>query len=328
MNVGIIGMGKMGQIRKSAIEKCGHIVDAVYDVEPKNTAGLSCALSDHEEMFSNPNLDAIFVCTPNYLNKELVIKALESNKHAFCEKPPALTAQEVEEIIDVEKTSGKVLMYGFNHRHHESIMTLKRLIESGEYGNILWMRGRYGKSSSEEFFDGWRAKRELSGGGILIDQGIHMLDLFLYLVNDFHDVRAFVSNQYWKTAGVEDNVFAILKNNDTGVTASLHSTMTQWRHLFSFEIFLEKGYFTINGLKTSSGTYGPEVLTVVKNRTEAPMATWSDEESISYDANNSWDSEVQHFFDCIENQKAVEIGNTTDALKLMRIIDRIYAEGK
>src|SRR5690606_1222943 len=110
----------------------------------------------------------------------------------------------------------------------------------------------------------WRAKKDLAGGGILLDQGIHMLDLFLYLGGSFDQVHAFVSNLYWKLEGIEDNVFAIMKNSRSGMVASLHSTMTQWRHLFSLEIFLESGYMVLNGLKTSSGTYGEEVLTIAK----------------------------------------------------------------
>jgi predicted dehydrogenase len=203
---------------------------------------------------------------------------------------------------------------------------MKTLIDSGEYGNILWMRGRYGKSVDKNFFENWRAKKELTGGGILLDQGIHMLDLFLYLAGDFHEVQAMVSNLYWKL-DIEDNVFAILKNKKNGIVAQLHSTMTQWRHLFSLEVFLEKGYLVLNGLKTSSGTYGDEVLSIAKNRTTAPAAAWEDEERITYQTDMSWSSEIHHFFNAILNDTHIEIGNSTDALKIMKIIDKIYENG-
>ena len=131
-------------------------------------------------------------------------------------------------------------MYGFNHRHHASISYMKEEINKKTLGRVLWMRGRYGKSVDESFYNNWRSKK-YSGGGILIDQGIHMLDLFLYLGGDFDKVHASVSNLYWNL-DVEDNVFATLENSKTKLAASLHSTMTQWRHLFSLEIFLEKGH--------------------------------------------------------------------------------------
>jgi len=108
------------------------------------------------------------------------------------------------------------------------------------------------------------------------------------------------------------------------MVASLHSTMTQWRHLFSLEIFLEKGYLALNGLKTSTGTYGDEKLSIAKNRTVAPAATWEDEEHITYHTDSSWKSEINHFFDAIIEDRPIEIGNSEDALSLMKLIDKTY----
>jgi len=201
---------------------------------------------------------------------------------------------------------------------------MKMIVDREDFGRVLWMRGRYGKSVDQSFYTNWRAKRRLAGGGILMDQGIHMLDLFLYLGGDFDTVQASVSNLYWKL-DVEDNVFATLENTKTGMAASLHSTMTQWRHLFSLEVFLEKGYMVLNGLKTSSNTYGDEVLTIVKNRTTAPSATWKDEEDVTYHTDESWKAEINEFFAAIKAGRKVTIGHSGDALKLMRIIDDIYA---
>ena len=160
-----------------------------------------------------------------------------------------------------------------------------------------------------------------------MDQGIHMVDLFLYLAGGFDEIEAFVSNLYWKP-DVEDNVFAIFRNSETGVVASLHSTMTQWRHLFSFEIFLERGSIILNGLLTSSGTYGQEELTITRNRSHAPAAAWREEESpVRYDFDSSWRNEVEHFFDAIRSNCPVTVGTSRDALKLMQLIDRIYQNG-
>jgi Predicted dehydrogenases and related proteins len=178
-------------------------------------------------------------------------------------------------------------MYGFNHRHHESIKKIKSMIDSGASGKILWMRGRYGKSVDETFYQNWRSKRALAGGGILLDQGIHMLDLFLNLAGDFDEVKAFVSNVYWSLE-IEDNVFAILRDSKTNIVASLHSTATQWRHLFSLEVFCERGYYVLNGLRTSSGAYGDEVLSIAKERTTAPMAVSVEDERIVYPVDQSW----------------------------------------
>lgn len=323
LNVGIIGFGLMGHIRYEAVARNGQgCVVAIADPKPAvEIVGIRHHASS-EALLDDPGVEAVFICTPNHLNKPLTIRALRAGKHVFCEKPPAFNAQEIEEVIAVERTSGKKLMYGFNHRHHDSIRKAKELVDSGSHGRLLWMRGRYGKSVDQRFYNTWRSKKELAGGGILMDQGIHMLDLFLMMAGDFDDVHAFVSNLYWNL-DVEDNVFAILRNRQ-GVVASLHSTMTQWRHLFSFEVFLERGYIVINGLLTSSGTYGEEKMTVAKNRTEAPAATWSQEEDLRFSVNNSWHYEVEHFFNAITLDRPVTIGNSQDALTLMRVMDKIY----
>jgi 1,5-anhydro-D-fructose reductase (1,5-anhydro-D-mannitol-forming) len=323
--VGIIGFGKMGQIRKEAIDEL-NIAEVVAISEPKLTVENGLPNVSHEEIINSPEIDTVIVCTPNYLNKGLTIRSLNAGKHVFCEKPPAFTASDVEEIRKVEfKSTGKKLMYGFNHRHHDSIIRMKEIVDSGEFGKIIWMRGRYGKSVTKDYFNEWRAKKELSGGGILIDQGIHMLDLFLHLGGDFDKIQAEVSNMYWKSE-IEDNAFVILKDSKTGLAASLHSTMSQWRHLFSLEVFMEKGYMVLNGLITSTMSYGEEVLSIAKNRSVAPVATWKDEVKTQYLTNSSWRYEMQHFFNAIDNNTNIEIGNSYDALKLMRIIDEIYKQ--
>lgn len=324
LKIGLIGYGKMGQTRHDAILASGKgKVIKAYDPYAQDFRGIPVAPTA-EAVIADPAVQAVFIATPNYQNKPLTIAALQAGKHVFCEKPPAFTATEVEEIRAVEAQSDRKLMYGFNHRHHASIKTMKTLVDSGQYGRLLWMRGRYGKSVDHNYFNTWRAKKELAGGGILLDQGIHMLDLFLLLADDFDEIQGMVSSLYWKLDGIEDNVFANFRNCKTGVVASLHSTMTQWRHLFSLEVFLERGYMVLNGLKTSSGSYGDEQLTVTKNRSVAPAATWEDEEKTIFHVDNSWTDETNYFLDCVLLNRLVGTGNTGDALKVMRIIDKIY----
>ena len=324
IKIGIIGFGKMGKIRHDAINQLGMgEVIAISDPETHDTGIKNLS---HSEIINNPDIDAVFICTPNYLNKQLAIDCLKGGKHVFCEKPPSFTADEMKEILNAEEASnGRKLMYGFNHRHHDSVIRMKDIVDSGEYGKILWMRGRYGKSVTEDYFNNWRAKKEMAGGGILLDQGIHMLDLFLHLGGDFDRVKAELSNTFWKLE-VEDNAFVILRNTKTGMDASLHSTMTQWRHLFSLEVFLEHGYMVLNGLLTSSRAYGAEILTLAKNRSSGPAVTWADEIITEYTDDNSWRYETEHFLNAIKNDTDIMIGNSSDAYSLMKIIDDIYKE--
>ena len=312
----------MGKIRHDAINQVG--MAEVIAISDPETPDIGIMNLPHSEIINNPVIDAVFICTPNYLNKQLTIDCLKAGKHVFCEKPPSFTADEMKEICNAEAASNsRKLMYGFNHRHHDSVIRMKNKVDSGEYGKILWMRGRYGKSVTEDFFNNWRAKKEMAGGGILLDQGIHMLDLFLHLGGDFDRVKAELSNTFWNLE-VEDNAFVILRNTKTGMDASLHSTMTQWRHLFSLEVFLERGYMVLNGLLTSSRAYGAEILTLAKNRSYSPAVTWADEIITEYTVDNSWRYETEHFLNAIMNDTDIMIGNSSDAYRLMKIIDDIY----
>ncbi len=324
ITVGIVGYGKMGKIRAEALEERDDIsILCAYDpfdsCEPYDKA------DSPQDIFTNDTIDAVFVCTPNKHNEEYVIDALNNGKHVFCEKPPAFNADGVKRIIIAEKESGKKLMYGFNHRHHGSIIKAKEVIDSGEFGKVLWMRGRYGKRITDQQASGWRMNREESGGGILLDQGIHMLDLLMHFGGDFDVIQAIVSNLYWKM-DIEDNAFVNLLNTETGVAASLHSTMTEWRFLFSLEIFLEKGYIVVNGLKTPSKSYGEEKLTIGKNMASPPLVDF-DMKHITFENDHSWEVEINHFIDSINDNTEIVSGSSADALRVMKAIDEIYENG-
>lgn len=327
IRVGIIGYGKMGRIREKALRESGRAkVVSVFDTSPIDAAPCTIVASENE-ILRDPEIDAVFLCAPNYRLPTLVKECLEAGKHVFAEKPPGFNAADVERIRAVEAENPELkLMYGFNHRHHASIGKMKSIIDSGNLGRVLWMRGRYGKEVDESYLETWRAKPEQAGGGIMLDQGIHMLDLFLYFCGGFDVVHALVSNLYWKIEGIEDNVFAILKNSETGVCASLHSTMTQWRYLFSLEIFLEGGALILNGLKTSSGVYGDEDLAIKRNNPDA-NGGFAHEEHIVYHTDVSWKAEISHFLDCIELGDPVREGDSLAALSLMKVMDKIYASG-
>lgn len=331
MNIGIIGFGTQGKIRLDAINSLdkNYKIVKISDIhEPKNiNLDNTKFVNNYEEIINDKNIDVVFACAPNHLNTDIVVQSLNNNKHVFCEKPPGRNLKETLKMIQAEKDNPNCkLMFGFNHRHHESLMHAKEVINSGKLGKILWMRGRYGKNVKKDFCNSWRAKKELAGGGIFLDQGIHMLDLFLMMVDDFDEVKSYVSNLYWDI-DIEDNVFAIFKNKK-GQVASLHSTMTQWRHLFALEIFLEKGHIVINGLLTTSGSYGQEKLSIAEISDEGPSASWNQEQKRIYSINTSWKNEVKMFFKSIESNKNIPVGNSKDAYKLMNLVDKVYKDGR
>ena len=325
IKVGIIGYGKMGMIRHDALNKDSRSkVVSIYDPEVKHIDSGIDVMESAEQVLDS-GIDAVFICTPNYRIKELIIESLKRGINVFSEKPPGISIEETLEIETIErKLKKKILMFGFNHRFHGSIIKMKEIIKNNLLGNLLWMRGRYGKEVDENYLKDWRVDKKKSGGGILLDQGIHLLDLFLYFGGELDEVKSFVSNLYWKIPGIEDNVFAIFKNSKTGVCASLHSTMTQWRYLFSFELFFEKGSLILNGLKTSSGSYGDEQLTIIENKYPFVAGSPKNEKEIIFNEDFSWELEINHFLDSIEMQTKPKLGNSSDAILLMKTIDKVY----
>jgi predicted dehydrogenase len=323
--IGIIGFGKMGLIRAKAMESIGGFdIVKVYDVTLSADVAYPIAATA-DEIINDPDIDCVVVCVPNYLIKPLVTKAMLAGKDVFSEKPPAMNNIEMAEIARVHAETGRTLMYGFNHRRHSAVIKMKEIVDEGTLGKVLWMRGRYGKSVDASYFTGWRTDKDLAGGGILLDQGIHMLDLFLHIGGrDFDEVQAMVSSLYWKTPGIEDNVFAMMRDTETGMCAQLHSTMTQWRHLFSLEVFMERGSMVLNGLKTNSATYGEEILTVSHNRAVAPAASREQEEVFNYPEDFSWESEVEEFRDVINGNRQQTHGTVEHAVKLMSLVEAIY----
>jgi len=193
-------------------------------------------------------------------------------------------------------------MYGFNHRYHDSVRNAFDIIKSGELGKIINLRGVYGKSKIISFQSDWRTKREIAGGGILLDQGIHMVDLIRMFVGDFDQIHSFVDNNFWKH-DVEDNAYALMKTKD-GIVAFLHSTATQWRHRFNLEISLEGGSIILSGILSGSKSYGAETITVAYANGE--HGGDPKEVTTRYNEDNSWRDEIQYFTDCILKNKKIE----------------------
>ncbi|MEM0466437.1 MAG: Gfo/Idh/MocA family oxidoreductase [Candidatus Thermoplasmatota archaeon] len=326
LKVGIIGYGKVGRIRQRIIENHTNLsLIGICDViKPKNLSSKYSFYTDYKKLLKE-NLDAVFICTPNRYSSDIAVAALQKNIHVFCEKPPGRTVDDIKKIIKAEQKHKDVkVKFGFNHRYHDGIREAKAIIDSGRLGSILWLRGIYGKSGGIDFEKNWRSDRDIAGGGILLDQGIHMLDLFRFFCGDFQEIKSFVTNAYWNI-DVEDNVFAILRNN-SNQTAMIHSSSTQWKHMFKLDIFLRDGYVIINGILSSTHSYGQESLIVARRQFENEAFALGNprEEIIYFSEDNSWKLEIDEFVDCIINSKPIRYGTSTDALKAMELVYKIY----
>ena len=325
IRVGIAGFGRIGQARAKEIELLDGVeLVVVYDIKPSQTCRYKLANS-FEEMLSL--VDAVFICTFNDALASFTEKALKNNIHVFCEKPPARTVSELKKVISVEKKSSAILKYGFNHRYHYSVIEAKKIIDSGEMGKLLLIRGVYGKAGSIDYDKNWRNFKKLSGGGILIDQGIHMLDLMIYFNGqNFNKVQSKIFNAFWKVEA-EDNAFIILES-ENGVMANMHSSATQWRHKFLLEMVFEDGYINLDGFLSGTRSYAPETLVTAKREFEdITYAMGKPKETvITFENDDSFKMEVQDFLNAIKNNTSIKHGKSKDALAVLSLIENIYKE--
>ena len=328
LKIGVVGLGKMGRIRASKIRShpSAELVWGV-DVDEQGCESFSdIEVSQDFRDVIRSDVDAVCVCTPNFITPTIVIEALDAGKHVLCEKPPGRKLDDIEAIIEAEKRNPALkLKFGFNHRYHAGIQEAKRIVDSGRFGHILWLRGVYGKSGGVGFEKEWRSSRELCGGGILLDQGIHMLDLFRFFCGDFVEVKSMVTTAYWDT-DVEDNAFALLRD-EQGRIAMLHSSSTQWKHRFNLEIYMSEGFLSVNGILSSTRSYGDETITVARKQFGDAYPTGKPrEETIYFDTDPSWELEMAEFFDCILNDSPVECGTSEQALKAMQLVFAVYGD--
>lgn len=320
IKVGYIGFGRFAQLRHSILLDRSDINILGY-FDPNQSLVEEYGLTNFESAdLLLDQLDAVIISVPPFFAADFCKKALSKGVHVFCEKPPATKLSDLDGLESY--SDHLVLAYGFNHRLHDSIMTIKEIVDSNKMGKILWMRGRYGKEVDDTYKDNWRCDKQLNGGGILIDQGIHLLDVMDWLAGGFDVTQAILSDSFLEIQGVEDNAFLNLYSSASKVAASLHSTITQWRYLFSLEIFLEKGSIVLNGLRTSSGKYGDEILTI----RPLTLNGQSNDQKLEYSTNNSWAREMESFLYSIKNVKAYPHSGLMEAKNIMKLLESIYSK--
>jgi len=332
LKIGIAGFGKMGQIRADEVRKnINTNLVAVFEQfgeipSEKYQNLIHC--KTYDELLAQ-DLDAIFICAFNDVASSYTIQALEKGFHVFCEKPPAHTVEQLKEVLKVEKQNNKVLKYGFNHRLHYSVIEAKKLIETNTIGKLLWMRGVYGKAGSIDYNKNWRNYKKYSGGGILMDQGIHMLDLMCYFTNNSFDVlNAKLTNSFWDIE-VEDNAFITMQNSEN-VVATMHSSATQWKHKFLLEMEFEDGYINLEGILSNSRSYAPETLVTAKREFEdVTYAMGKPKETTTWFENDdSWKLELDEFVDAILNDKGIKNGTSSDGLRALSLVEEIYKKSE
>jgi len=326
LNVGIAGYGVVGKRRRQCIE-CNENLSLI-GVCDRSFLG-NGVFADGVVYFTNykdllkMDLDILIVCVTNDIAAEITLAGLKNGTHVFCEKPPGKNLEDILGVMRYEKAHPELkLMYGFNHRYHDSVKDALDIVRSGRFGQIINMRGVYGKSKLITFNQSdWRTKRDVAGGGVLLDQGIHMVDLMQLFAGEFTEVISFISNSHWGF-DVEDNAYAIMRTKN-GAVGMLNSSATQWRHTFSLEINLENGSLLLEGILSGSKSYGSETLTVV---TVDHLHDNGDpkEQITRYNHDPSWEEEINYFVQQIMTNQKIETGSAIEAFNTLKLVNKIY----
>ncbi len=321
LGVGIVGAGRIGARRAEVFTRAGDArLVAVFDCDPQRAQELARrygarVCEDAAALVGAPDIEAVIVATSHQWLAPNAIAALEQGKHVLCEKPLARTSEEGKAVVTAAARAGRTLKTGFNHRFHPAIAEARRLAQSGRIGRLLLMRCRYGHGGRTGYEHEWRADLAASGGGELMDQGIHALDLFRWFAGEFSEVTAMLARAFWP-ADVEDNAFCLLRSK-TGAVASLHASWTQWKNLFSFEVFGDRGYLQVEGL---GGNYGPERLIIGERL--APGAPVEQEVEFSGE-DTSWAAEWADFVSAIRDHRPPE-GSGWDGWQALRLVAAAY----
>ena len=322
MRVAIVGCGLIGAKRMRALAGAQAVVfcDTVLEraqALARQTPGAE-ASADWRATVARPDVDIVVVATVHNQLAPITAAAVEAGKHVLAEKPGACRAAELTPIIETARRTGSLVRVGFNHRYHRSLQKAREIFESGALGPMMFVRGRYGHGGRPGYDREWRAVKELAGGGELVDQGMHLIDLARWFLGDFADVKGFVPTYFWKMP-VEDNAFLLLRTAG-GQVASLHATWTEWKNLFSLEIYGRDGKLDLNGL---GGSYGVEKLTYYKMLPEmGPPETTTWEYPM---ADDSWPREFQEFLEDIRLARQPSPG-LPDAAAALAIVEEIYRQ--
>jgi predicted dehydrogenase len=327
LRVAVVGCGLIGTRRAREVSRHdGSRLSVVVDVDARRAQELAgqyaCQISPGwNEAVESEAVDAVIVSTPNGRTAEIAIAALNAGKHVLVEKPPGRSLSEAREMADASRRAQRILKIGFNHRYHPAIEQAHRLYVEGVIGKLINIRARYGHGGRPGYEKEWRGDPELAGGGELTDQGVHIADLIHWFAGMPSEAFAFTQTAIWAIKPLEDNAFGLFRYAN-GAVASLHTSWTQWKNLFSFEIHGEHGSLTIEGL---GGSYGTErLITAIRNPIGGVPQV---HEQVFEGPDLSWQSEWKDFVRAIEGASRYE-GTPEEGIGAMAMIEALYRSAR
>ncbi|MGA2241486.1 MAG: Gfo/Idh/MocA family oxidoreductase [Verrucomicrobiota bacterium] len=321
MNYAIIGCGLIGKKRLAGLPAGSKLIVAC-DTNPERAGELvklaktSRVLADYKQAVADPQVDVVIVATVNAALAEVSAAAIRAGKHVLVEKPAGVSVRQIEELTALADQHGVCVRVGFNHRYHPAFRKAREIFDSGVMGDLMFIRARYGHGGRVGYDQEWRADPKLSGGGELIDQGIHLIDLAGWFLGRFKKIDGHAATFFWKMP-VDDNAFLNLRTAK-GQTAWLHVSCTEWKNLFSFEIYGRNTKLHIEGL---GGSYGVEKLYHYQMKPEMGPPDTKLYEFPGPD--ESWRIEMTEFEEDIRCQRTPAAGLAA-ARTALQIVEKIY----
>ena len=319
----IVGCGLIGKKRASALAKVpGTTLAYACDLDPARASDVAqihpgCVSStDFKVAIADLRVTAVIVSTLNSSLAPIALAAVEAGKHVMLEKPGALGPAELRTLQGAAASRGVSVRIGYNHRFHPALQKAREIVDSGALGPLMFLRGRYGHGGRKGYDREWRADPKLSGGGELIDQGVHLIDLAAWFLGDFVTVEGHASTLFWDMK-VDDNAFLSLRTA-SGQTAWLHVSCTEWKNMFSLEIYGRDGKLSIDGL---GGSYGTERLTYYKMLPQMGPPETAMWEYPSGDT--SWALETSAFVEDIRTGRPPSPG-LQEGIRILDIVQTIY----
>ncbi len=331
ITLALIGAGGIGSVWVEAIKTIRSVsLVAVVDADLARVQKIAkqfpaCRVYRNvESIVHDKTITMAIVATPHFLLAPISFQLLAAGKHVLSEKPGAISLAELKKNSTLAKRKKIHYAIGFNHRYHAAMQQAKKLVDAGAIGKLQFIRARYGFGGRKGYEKEWRFKKAISGGGELLDQGVHMIDLARWFMGDFVDVKGFAEDLFWH-GEVEDNGFLLLRTKQRQV-ASIHVSWSNWNWIHSFEIFGTKGYCQIDGL--DQRYRGPERLTV--GRCDEKLSKPPTEKVYVFKnelKHTSFARELVDFIHAIQKKSKPPI-NGSDGYKAMKIVQSIYNQKK
>ena len=320
LNFAVIGCGLIGRKRVNALGPNPPLytcdLDAARAAELAKLAPGCTAVTDFKTVLADARVHAVIVATLNASLAPITLAAVRAGKHVLVEKPGALNAAQLRTVRDAVQKTGARVRLGYNHRFHPALQKARSLVDTGALGSLMFLRARYGHGGRKGYDREWRADPKLSGGGELIDQGVHLIDLAGWFLGEFATIEGHASTLFWDMK-VDDNAFLSLRTA-AGQTAWLHVSCTEWKNLFSLELYGRDAKIAIDGL---GGSYGPEKLTFYKM-----LPQMGPPETTVFEfprADDSWAVETRAFVDDIRASREPSPG-LREAIRTLEIVEEIY----